>query len=632
MANILKQAQENFKADRDAWKTNYRKAKEDLAFTSDEEGAQWDAKLYQERIESGRPAVTIDQLDQFIHQVANDIRQNTPSINVVPSDAGSSQDTAEALKGIIKEIEYYSAADDAYDTASLYSIRCGIGFIRVDHEYINGQDGLQRLCIKRVVNPLSVWINSDSIESEGRDATRGYVIDEITVKEFKKLYPGKDPVSFDDDKEDTKEKTDDDYISLCEYFEIDDEGVVNRYLLSGADVLAETVFPGKYIPLIPVYGEEVWIDGSRYLFSLIRKSKSAARMRNLWKSLETELLLKAPQAPFTAAEGQVEDYAEDWKNPDKTSVLRYKAKDADGNLIGAPQRMAPPPVPTGIVNASMQTTEDIRATMGIYQASLGMSSNEKSGIAIRERRIEGDTATYHFGDNLVRSITQVGRVLVAAIPEIYTEERILRIVGMDEEPDFIGVNGAVYDKQEQTINLGEGDYSVRVQTGASFSTRRQESAQFLLDIINTDPAMMKIFGDLLFKNLDFAGAQTMAERIKKVMEPSVFEDEENPVIMQLQRQLQEQQAVMQAMQAQLDTKQQELQLKAMAEQNDVEEGKAKIELDFYKMRGDQEVKARELAIKEQELNLKQREIELKEAELQAEVVVQGMATNGVSQL
>ena len=513
--NVLERAKKSFKHDKEAWRENYEKALDDLRFTSDDEGAQWDAKMYSERIDTGRPVVTVDQLDQFIHQVANDIRQNTPTINVVPSDVQSSQDTADAIKGIIKEIEYYSSADDAYDTASLYSVRGGIGFIRVDHEYINGKDGEQRLCIKRVVNPLAVWIDSDSIESDGRDAKRGFVIDQITVSDFKEKYPDADPVPFEDDGKDTQERLDADYISVCEYFEIEEgeEGrIVRRYMLSGDDILAETTFPGDYIPIVPVYGEEFWIDGKRYLFSLIRKSKSAQRMRNLWKSLETELLLKAPQAPMQAAEGQTEDYVEDYRNPDKVSVLRYNAKDAEGNLIGPPQRLAPPPIPAGIVNASMQNVEDIRATMGIYQASLGMQSNEKSGIAIRERRIEGDTATYHFGDNLVRSITQVGRILVSAIPVVYSESRILKIVGMDDEPDYIGVNGAVYDEQESTIDLSGGQYSVRVQTGPAYNTRRQEAAQFLVDIIGTDQGLMRIFGDLLFKNLEI-GRASCRERV-----------------------------------------------------------------------------------------------------------------------
>lgn len=515
--SVIERAKKSFKCDKEAWRDNYDKALDDLRFTSDDDGAQWDAEMYQDRVNTGRPVVTVDQLDQFIHRVANDIRQNTPSVNVIPSDSKSSQETADILKGLIKEIEYYSSADDAYDTASLYSVRCGIGFIRVDHEYINGKDGEQRLCIKRVVNPLSVWIG-DSIESDGRDTKRGYVLDQITVEDFKEKYPDKDPVSFESDGKETQERKDSDYISICEYFEIEegDNGkIVRRYMLSGKDVLAETVFPGEYIPIVPVYGEEVWIDGKRYLFSLIRKSKSAQRMRNLWKSLETELLLKAPQAPMQAAEGQTEDYVEDYRNPDKVSVLRYSAKDAEGNLIGPPQRLAPPPIPSGIINASLQNVDDIRGTMGIYQASLGIQGNEKSGIAIRERRIEGDTATYHFGDNLVRSITQVGRILISAIPVIYSEARVLKIVGMDDEPDYIGVNGAMHEDQEGTVNLADGRYTVRVQTGPAYNTRRQEAAQFLVDIIGTDQGLMRIFGDLLFKNLDFAGAPVMAERIKK---------------------------------------------------------------------------------------------------------------------
>ena len=181
----------------------------------------------------------------------------------------------------------------------------------------------------------------------------------------------------------------------------------------------------------------------------------------------------------------------------------------------------------------------------------------------------------------------------------------------------------LYTMSKSTIDLSGGQYSVRVQTGPAYNTRRQEAAQFLVDIIGTDQGLMRIFGDLLFKNLDFAGAPVMAERIKKIMDPSVFDDEENPLVMQLQQQLKEQTAIMQALQAEVNTKKAELVLKARAEENDTEESKAKIELDFYRMQSENEIKVRGILIRERELALKEREMTLKEAELQAKAL-QGM--------
>lgn len=630
---IVASAKKKWKRDQSAWSEVYDKAKEDLHFLSDDEYAQWDSTDAKARTETGRPAITVDQLTQFVHQVANDVRMNTPTINVIPGDKAASIKTAEKLKGLIRGIEYSSNADDAYDTAVLNSIKCSIGFIRVDHDYVDGEGFEQELLIRRVVNPLACLIDADSIECDGRDAKHGTIIDKMLVSDFKRQFPDKEVCCFEQDAQ--KTWADSDHVCIAEHFvvveeekeigltesgetkEVDKKSEykskrkvkktkVRRYKLSGKEVLEETTFPGKYIPLVPVYGEEAWIEGKRHVFSLIRKSKGAQRMFNFWKSLETELLMKQPQAPIMAAEGQIEPYAEDWKNPAKAMALRYSQTDSAGNPAPPPQRLAPPTIPTGIVNAARETVDDIKATMGLYNASIGQRSNETSGKAINERKQEGDVATYHFGDNLVRSITQVGRILVCAIPEIYDTARIVRIIGMEDEPESVGINGEKVEGQEEDYDLRKGKYDVRVVTGASFTTRRQEAATFFTEIVTRQPDLMQVMGDLLFKNMDFTGAPAMAERMKKIIDPKLLDegkDAPDPEKQQLQAQLQEAQAIMQQMQQALAQAEQE-------KKNDT----AKVQIDGQKVQIDAAVKGKELELKDRELDLKERELLAKEAE------------------
>lgn len=554
--DIPKSALELWKKDHEHWGPIYDQAKEDLHFLSDDPCAQWSETDYNERITRGSPALTFDQLSQFVHQVANDIRQNTPTFTVIPDDSESSEDDAEAFRAIIRGIEYKSNADDVYDTAALNSVKSSIGFIRVDHDYCDDNSFDQELKIQRVINPLACSIDRDSIECDGRDAMHGHIIDKMKVSTFKKKYPGKDPVSFEGEGKPCQK--DDEDIQICEFFKIVEndktitfdeygkivevnevpEGLpsrkikkrsVMRYKLSGKEVLEETRFPGIYIPLIPVYGEEHWIEGKRNLFSLIRKAKDPQRMYNVWRSLETELLLKQPQAPVMAAEGAVEEYAEDWKKPGKTMVLRYKTKDVEGNDLPPPQRLEPPTITSGFINAAKESVDDIKSSMGLYNASIGARSNETSGIAIQRRQQEGDVATFHFYDNLVRSITHVYRVLIHAIPEIYDTPRILRAIGKEEEPITIGVNGQKTDNQDETIDLTKGKYTVRVVPGAPFTTKRQEAAQFFTEIVTKQPELMQVMGDLLFKYSDFAGSEAMAERMKKVIDPKFLEEEEREI-------------------------------------------------------------------------------------------------------
>ncbi|MCE7073683.1 hypothetical protein LZG74_25460 [Dyadobacter sp. CY327] len=647
---FITKVKNDVKADQDYWSRIYERAKEDLDFLSDDAYAQWDRKDYESRISSNRPALTIDQLGQFIHQVANDIRMNTPSIRVIPGDDGDAE-TAEIIQGLIRNIEYASNADDAYDTASLNAIKSSIGFIRVDHGYIDEKSFDQELRIKRVVNPLSCWIDSNSIECDGRDAMRGAIVEPISVREFKTKYPGKEPVCFDDAR--SKNAKDDDLITICEYFVIEEkdrqitydemgnitdyvEGMpvsmirtvkdrtVLRYKLSGADILEQTTFPGKYIPLIPVYGEEAWNNGERHLFSLIRKSKSAQRMFNLWKSIETEVLMKQPIAPFAAAEGQVDDYRDDWLNPSKAAVLRYKSTDARGNPIPAPQRLMPPSIPAGVINAARESVDDIKATMGIYNASLGVRGNATSGKQELAQQKEGDVATYHFADNLVRSITHVGRVVVAALPEIYDGSRLIRIIGEEDEPKMVGINGQVSQDQERHFDLTQGSYDVRVVTGASFTTKRQETVTFMQEVFTRAPELMTIMGDLFFKNSDFQGAQAMADRMKKMIaktNPELLDrkdreevqvDAVDPEKEQMKQLIQEGQQELQSLQQQLADKTTEMQLKAQTESQKQQFEREKMMLEY-------QVKMKDLQIKEAELHLKARDIDVREKEAQQRV-------------
>jgi len=663
VSDIIQRAQDNYQRDKSHWSEIYDIARDDLKFLSDDPNAQWDSKDYDARVKTGRPALTVDQLSQFVHQVANDIRMNTPTINIIPSGTDASVETATIFKGLIRNIEYISNADDAYDTASLNSIKCSIGFIRVDHDYVDDKSFEQELLIERVVNPLSILIDCDSTQCDGRDMKHATILDSILVSEFKKQFKGKDPSSFGESE--SKDKKDDEYVTIAEYFEFDEntktiginelgevedvvdgktykttrtikDRVVKRYKLSGADVLEETTFPGKYIPVVPVYGEEAWIDGKRSIFSLIRKSKQAQQMYNLWKSLETELLQKQPNAPIMVAEGQIEDFQEDWKNPAKAMALRYKTTDAQGNPAPAPQRLAPPTIPTGVVGAARSSVDDIKATMGLYNASIGQRSNETSGVAIEKRNQEGDVATFHFNDNLIRSITQVGRILVCAAPEIYDTARIVRIIGEEDEPKSVGINGQVAEDQEEVYDLTKGIYDVRVVTGAPFTTRRQEAVAFFSDIVAKQPDLMQVMGDLLFKNMDFAGAPAMAERMKKVIgmaNPQLLEDEKGKevdpekqqmamaleqgqqIIQQLQGQMQEMAAGAQteinAMQTELSNKERELEIKAGAEMTKaaVEERKMKIEvlkvqIERKKAEDENRFKMAALAVKDKELELR----------------------------
>lgn len=615
-ADLLAKAKTRYRHCVDGWSEVYTGAKEDLHFLSDAEGSQWDSREWSDRTNVGRPAIQIDQLTQFCHQVVNDIRMNTPTIKIIPADLDSDPETAEILEGRIKAIEYKSLADSAYDTAVDFAVKGSIGFIRVDRRYIDDESFEQELIIKRVVNPLSYYIDCNSVEPDGSDAKYAFVLDEIPEATFKEQWPDAAPVSFDvdPDKNTGKEQ----YITICEYFVIEEEdeyiGVtpdgkrekvdgrkkyvnkrkmkkrtVKHYKLAGEDILEETVFPGKYIPIVPVFGEEAWRDGKRHVYSLIRKSKGAQRMFNALASLELELLYKQPEAPVMAAEGQMAGYEEDWKQSDKAKVLYYKQRDIEGNQAPAPIRLNPPQASSAVINAKASMVDNIKATLGMYNASIGQRSNETSGRAIEARKLEGDVATYHFGDNLVKSVAQVGKIIVSALPEIEDSERIVNIVDKEDNFKLVGINGAMLKDQERPYYI-KGKWDVRVITGAPFTTQRQEAAALYNQTIQAMPDLMPVIGDLVFKYQDAPGAQAISERLKKLVDPKLLEeDKQNGQAQQMQAMQAQMQQVVAEAQAQIQALQAELQSK----------------------QADAQVKMAEVQIKAQEVEIKKGELQLK---------------------
>lgn len=631
-SDLVQKIKDKFNRDQGYWSEIYKEAKKDMQFLSGDQDAQWEG--IQKPLSS---VITIDRLSAVVNQVANDIRMNTPAIRVIPGDKESSEDVADILSGLIKNIEYESAADSVYDSASLSSVRCGIGFMRVDTEYEDEESFNQKICIKRIPNPLNVYIDCTSVETDGSDMKHATILQEMLVSDFKEEFNGYDPSDFKSNDTNRQYKNDES-IFIAEHFYIETKKsevtsadgaqkrfvtsrTIHRVLVSGKDILEKTTFPGKYIPVVPVFGEEYWIEGKRYLCSAIRRAKDAQKMYNYWRSVETSLLIRQQIAPTMVAEGQIDGFEKEWKNP-LSLFVQYRDRDDKDNAYPMPTRLPAPQIPTGIVNAALNMANDIKATTGIYDASLGAKSNETSGIAIQRRQQEGDTATFHFADNLTRAIAYAGKVIVSAIPEIYDTARVLNIMDVEGNVKKVGVNGEITEEQDQEVDLTRGRYTVKVTTGPSFTTKRQEAADFFGKIAQSQPEMMQIVGDLVFKYMDLPGAEALSERIKKTMDPRLLDEENDPMVAQyqqqmeaLQQQLQMAGQELQALQQQLANKEADTAIKVQGEQNKVEIESAKLMLQQSEMEADMQIKQQEIEIKIKELDIKEQEILLKMEEL-----------------
>lgn len=585
------------------WDENYREAAIDLKMAAGDKAAHWgdgwDSKY---KLPDG-PAPVVNELPQYIHQVTNDIRQNVPSIKVLPVSDGDIE-TGKIYTGLFRAIEDHSHADEVCDTAAEYAVTCSIGFMRLDHDYCNDDTDEQEIVFKTVSDPLSTWIDPASVEYDGRDANGAISLEPINKKDFERLYPKKAFSSFTDPKADASKK---DSIVLAEIFIREISGkrgksyTVRRYKVSGEDILAETTFPGIYIPVVPIYGQVKWIDGKRVLESLIRQARDPQRRLNHWAAKESQLLSMAPIAPVMAEEGTLVNERGQWQSPGTEMVLEYRKTNLDGSPANIPTRLQPPPVPTGIINAMEGAKENIKESMGIYNAGLGKREGDASGIALQQLDKSGDVATFHYPDNVRRSYGHMGEIAVEMMPVIYDTPRIIQTLNDETDVVMVGINGApMQDGQKQAYDLTKGKYRVRITTGASYTTKRQEEANFLSAIFQKDPALMQIGGDILFKSMDTPGAQALAARFKKTLPPQLVEDnnQQDPQVMQLTQKLQETQTIIQQGAQEIQQLQAQLQNK----------------------QGEEQLKGAELQVKQQELQVKQTELQVKLAQLQAPAV------------
>jgi len=390
---------------------------------------------------------------------------------------------------------------------------------------------------------ISNWLNDDTI----RIADYYYIdFDPATLN----LYPG-NATAFEGTPEDKQLRA---IYGKPKKSRQSDRQKVKYCKINGYEILEEREWAGKYIPVIRIVGNEFEVDGRLYVSGLVRNAKDAQRMYNYWVSQEAEMLALAPKAPFIGYGGQFEGYETQWKTANTQNwpylEVNPDVTDGQGGMLPLPQRAQPPMASSGLLQAKAGASEDIKSTTGQYNASLGMGSNERSGKAILARQREGDVGTYHYGDNLARGVRHVARQLVDLIPKIYDTQRIARIIGEDGETKMVKINpdqeqpvNKIMDERgivmEKIYNPGVGKYDVVAITGPGYATKRQEALEAMAQLLQGNPQLWAVAGDLFVKNMDWPGAQEMSKRFAKTIDPKFMSDgEDNPALQAAQQQMQ----------------------------------------------------------------------------------------------
>ena len=575
--------------------TNRAEALDDVKFAA---GDQWPVEIQNSRNLEARPCLTINKVDAYVRQICNQQRQQRPRIKCQGMNNQTDAKMAEIITGICRHVEVNSNADHAYDTAFDFAVRMGWGYWRVTTDYVRPDSFDQEIYIKPIDNPFTVYFDPNSVAPDGSDAEKCLVTVVMAKENFRKMYPDADDGgSFSargtgDSNSEWVTKHD---IRIAEYFYTRIEST-NLVLLSDGtssyedelpskeimelagiyevsrrktfrksikwckvtamQVLEEGTWAGKYIPIVPTYGQQCVVDNKRKKFGLVRMAKDPQRMYNFWQTSMTETVALAPKAKWIMAEGQDEGHESEWANANNTSYayLRYKQTDINGQPAQMPQRQVPEQPPTGIMAAAQSITQDLQAVVGIFDPSQ-LPQGNMSGKALNGQQQQTDMTNFHYYDNLTRSIAHTGRIILDLIPKIYSSERVMRIIGDDGKPELTTINQKSGQQDENGVEMvlndvTIGEYDVVMETGPGYNTKRQEAVDSMMTLLAADPGLMQQAGDLIFRNMDFPGAEIIADRLAAV-NPLAQIDEKSPIPPQVQMQLANSQQQMQQMAQQI---------------------------------------------------------------------------------
>jgi len=597
----IEEAKQFLRLCNDSDSNNRAEALDDVRFAA---GDQWPVDVQNSRVLEARPCLTINKLDAYVRQVCNQQRQQRPRIKVHGMNNESDAKVAEIITGITRHIENQSDADQAYDHAFEYCVKMGWGYWRVTTDYVRDDSFDQEIYIRRIENPFSVYFDPNSVLPDGSDAEKCLVTTVVSKAVFKKMYPnaeseqGFSSRGTGDTESEWVTKED---IRIAEYFytvrekamiiQLSDgttgysDEMPSKEVLAAAgitvidkrdtwrkkikwckltamEILEEGEWAGKYIPIVPVYGQEVRVDDKHKKFGLVRMAKDPQRMYNYWSTALTETVALAPKAKWLLAEGQDEGHENEWAmaNIKAMPVLRYKQTDIEGRPAPAPTRLQPEPPPAGVMSALQGMNQDLQAVVGIFDPSQ-LPQGNMSGKALQGQQMQVDMTNFHYYDNLTRSIRHTGRIILDLIPKIYDRERVMRIIGDDGKPEMVTINQQGQDENGVSKVLNDvtvGEYDVVMETGPGYNSKRQEAVDSMVQMLSVDPALMQQAGDLIFRNMDFPGAEIIADRLAAA-NPMAQIDDKSAVPPQVQMQLanakQQIQQLQQALQAeQMDKK------------------------------------------------------------------------------
>lgn len=616
-----------------------------------------------------RPSYSFNQLPKFGRQVINDQWMNVPQIKYIPKN-DASVDNAELLEDKVREVQAQGCAQTAYKLAIQSQINIGWGYFAFATGYDNDESNDQNIYIRQIPNTFQVYDDPATREQDRSDRRYLIEVEDIPRTEFNRNngkeytenelasigseYPewasmGKDLVRIghywriEYDKEtvwfhkETGEKVKKKPKDKDNYSEREiKKPRVMYYKCTATEKLEERKWEGAHIPYCFVEGNKTVVNGKTYLTGLYEDMISTQVLYNYATNTAIELAESAPISPFIGDSRAFKGYEKfyDNVNTKNYSYLPYNAVDENGQPINPPARMQNGADLSSAVALIQMAEQNFYGTSGIYPASLGQQSNEKSGKAIIARQKEGDVSTSNYADTFGRALLYGGIIFKDLSKKIYDGSREIQVMSEDKKTRTVKINQKYQDpKTGKPVNydMTQGDYEVAVTTGPSYSTKREESREAQIQLFQAAPQAMLPALPMIIRSMDWPNADKTADAVERGLPPELRDPENQaeqmkgvPPIFQAQMQQAQQiieqlGAALQEAQAAANDKQQEAQLKMGELQVKAQQAQSQVE----KNQIDAEIKAAELQLEREKLatesQLEQQRIELEKMKYMVEM-------------
>ncbi len=576
---------------------------------------QWRDEELTKRRNQNRPWVTVNRCKPAVDQIEGDIRLNPPGPSVAPAGDGADPDTADIIAGLIREVEYRSGSKTCYSTAGKYVAASGCGYLELKTEWTGDRSFQQQLTIESIEDPSAVFFDPSARMANRQDAAWAGKLKSYTKPEYvaafgrdrKILKPRlfqssmgwiQEALGIEGEMSELNEWTGagDGPFYVAEFYLVEtnptklvmwDDNIprfqdepapinarplpgpentrevprrtVKKYLVDAFEILNETEWIGDLIPIFPVLGPEVYIDGKLHRLSLIAGAIDPQRALNYVSTTATELAGALPKSPWIGPAGTFDDPRWQTANSEMWAYLEYKPVFVTDETTGA-QSLAPAPQ-RNMWEAPIQWllalgayfSDAIKAVTSVYDPSLGQQKNEQSGKAIEQLRSESSVGNISYSDNLHRAIEVMYGQMLLIFPKILSQSQVVTIVRPDSQHETAVINQIFPEgidpqtgKRGKPNNIGIGRYSVRVTAGPSFQTRQEQEIQALTAFFQAAPQVLAAPG-VAAKYLRMIGeGNPKVESMADLLEPKGSQDGQNPQAAQqaLQQAQQQNQALM----------------------------------------------------------------------------------------